>query len=189
MQNSKGEYLIELPPVCDQSAPLVYHFSFGIQVSMTTVKVTLDPETRALYDEFECLSKECFARHINAQRNANHIQVRYSFDLLTGHSIILYCIRLLSMHLLCSLDCVNLLCIQRWCPGLIWRNSSHRTSRTRARLSPIVPRHSLKIAVDCRTCCFNSSKTMKNAPCALMCSETPASPLAPMLSAWSASQL
>ena len=26
MQNSKGEYLVELPPVCDQSALLEYYF-------------------------------------------------------------------------------------------------------------------------------------------------------------------
>ena len=80
---------------------------------MTTVKVTLDPETRALYDELERLSREHFARHINAQRNANHAQVRASLDLLTRHSIISCSIRPLLMHSPRLLDCANLPCIRR----------------------------------------------------------------------------
>ncbi|KAF8342156.1 SNF2 family N-terminal domain-containing protein [Cantharellus anzutake] len=61
MQNSKGEYLIELPPV-----------------EMTTVKVTLDPETRKLYDELESTSRDRFSRHMRGQHDPNRIQVPFN---------------------------------------------------------------------------------------------------------------
>lgn len=72
MQNSKGEYLVDLPHVNHLLHLGMWTLADFLQVEMTVVRVTLDDETRVLYDEVERLSQERFMRHMNG----NQVKVR-----------------------------------------------------------------------------------------------------------------
>ena len=83
MQNSEGEYLVDLPPVSHLYISVCGHSLTILQVEMTVVRVTLDDETRVLYDEIERLSQERFMRHVDG----NKVKVRLRLLACLGHGI------------------------------------------------------------------------------------------------------